>query len=63
MPHTLRMQFFQRGKQKKNQAAKAKEALETCKSKLLGAIMNGKKLSKHSEYGYYGNKDNFMQNK
>ena len=51
------------GKTEKEQAAKAKEALETCKSKLLGAIMNGKKLSKHSEYGYYGNKDNFMQNK
>lgn len=49
------------GKTEKEQAAKAKEALETCKSKLLGAIMNGKKLSKHSEYGYYGNKDNFMQ--
>ncbi|MFP3792176.1 tyrosine-protein kinase PtkA [Bacillus subtilis] len=51
------------GKTEKEQAAKAKEALETCKSKLLGAIINGKKLSKHSEYGYYGNKDNFMQNK
>ncbi|MDU0155111.1 CpsD/CapB family tyrosine-protein kinase [Bacillus cabrialesii] len=51
------------GKTEKEQAAKAKEALESCNSKLLGAIMNGKKLSKHSEYGYYGNKDNFIQNK
>ncbi|MCY8316562.1 CpsD/CapB family tyrosine-protein kinase [Bacillus vallismortis] len=51
------------GKTEKERAAKAKEALESCNSKLLGAIMNGKKRSRNAAYGYYGNKDNFIQNK
>ncbi|KAF1678011.1 CpsD/CapB family tyrosine-protein kinase [Bacillus sp. SKDU12] len=34
------------GKTEKEQAAKAKEVLESCNSQLLGTIMNGKKLSK-----------------
>ncbi|UTL72304.1 CpsD/CapB family tyrosine-protein kinase [Bacillus halotolerans] len=49
------------GKTEKEKAAKAKEALDSCNSKVLGAIMNGKKRSKHSDYGYYGHEDNFIQ--
>lgn len=43
------------GKTDKEKAAKAKEVLATCKSKLLGAVMNGKKITKNSYYAYYGN--------
>ncbi|WP_332275168.1 CpsD/CapB family tyrosine-protein kinase [Bacillus velezensis] len=42
------------GKTDKEQAAKAKEALDYCPCKLLGAVMNGKKQTKHSDYAYYG---------
>ncbi|WP_375004623.1 CpsD/CapB family tyrosine-protein kinase [Bacillus velezensis] len=42
------------GKTDKEKAAKAKEALDYCPCKLLGAVMNGKKQTKHSDYAYYG---------
>ncbi|WP_049628774.1 CpsD/CapB family tyrosine-protein kinase [Bacillus sp. JFL15] len=42
------------GKTDKEKAAKAKEALDYCPCKLLGAVMNGKKQTKHSGYAYYG---------
>lgn len=42
------------GKTDKEKAAKAKEVLDYCPCKLLGAVMNGKKQTKHSDYAYYG---------
>ncbi|OAZ68636.1 Non-specific protein-tyrosine kinase [Bacillus siamensis] len=42
------------GKTDKEKATKAKEALDYCPCKLLGAVMNGKKQTKHSDYAYYG---------
>ncbi|AEB25826.1 tyrosine-protein kinase YwqD [Bacillus amyloliquefaciens] len=42
------------GKTDKEKAAKAKEALDYCPCKLLGAVMNGKRQTKHSDYAYYG---------
>ncbi|MBD0407259.1 CpsD/CapB family tyrosine-protein kinase [Bacillus sp. 1021] len=42
------------GKTDKEKAAKAKEALDYYPCKLLGAVMNGKKQTKHSDYAYYG---------
>ncbi|KXZ20603.1 capsular biosynthesis protein [Bacillus nakamurai] len=42
------------GKTDKEKAAKAKEALVSCRSKLIGAVMNGKKQTKHSDCAYYG---------
>ncbi len=42
------------GKTDKEKAAKAKEALDYCPCKLLKAVMNGKKQTKHSDYAYYG---------
>ncbi|WP_045512564.1 CpsD/CapB family tyrosine-protein kinase [Bacillus amyloliquefaciens] len=42
------------GKTDKEKAAKAKEALDSCPCKLLGAVMNGKRQTKHSDYAYYG---------
>ncbi|UZD76187.1 CpsD/CapB family tyrosine-protein kinase [Bacillus siamensis] len=42
------------GKTDKEKAAKAKEALDYCPCKLLGAVMNGKKQTKHADYAYYG---------
>ncbi|WP_416655229.1 CpsD/CapB family tyrosine-protein kinase [Bacillus amyloliquefaciens] len=42
------------GKTDKVKAAKAKEALDCCPCKLLGAVMNGKRQTKHSDYAYYG---------
>ncbi|MDQ8057101.1 CpsD/CapB family tyrosine-protein kinase [Bacillus velezensis] len=42
------------GKTDKEKAAKAKEALDYCPCKLLGAVMNEKKQTKHSDYAYYG---------
>jgi capsular exopolysaccharide synthesis family protein len=44
------------GKTDKDMALKAKEALASSKSKLIGAILNGKKLEQNSLYYYYGNK-------
>ncbi|RDY90600.1 CpsD/CapB family tyrosine-protein kinase [Bacillus amyloliquefaciens] len=41
------------GKTDKEKAAKAKEALDYCPCKLLGAVMNGKRQTKHSDYTYY----------
>ncbi|MCR9039750.1 CpsD/CapB family tyrosine-protein kinase [Bacillus sp. L381] len=41
------------GKTDKEKAAKAKEALDYCPCKLLGAVMNGKRQTKHSDYAYY----------
>lgn len=40
------------GKTDKEKAAKAKEALDYCPCKLLGAVMNGKRQTKHSDYAY-----------
>lgn len=44
------------GKTEREMAMKAKEALEAAKSKLLGAVLNGKKTSDSSYYYYYGGK-------
>ncbi|WLR41580.1 CpsD/CapB family tyrosine-protein kinase [Bacillus carboniphilus] len=42
------------GKTDKDQAVKAKEALEQSRSKLLGAVLNGKKHDDQHLYYYYG---------
>ncbi|MBP1081588.1 MULTISPECIES: CpsD/CapB family tyrosine-protein kinase [Bacillus] len=44
------------GKTEKELAVKAKEVLSSTKSKLLGAVLNGKKLEQSSYYYYYGGK-------
>ncbi|MGG3640554.1 CpsD/CapB family tyrosine-protein kinase [Bacillus gobiensis] len=44
------------GKTDKDMALKAKEALASTKSKLIGAVLNGKKMEQNSYYYYYGNK-------
>ncbi|WHX40393.1 CpsD/CapB family tyrosine-protein kinase [Mesobacillus sp. AQ2] len=44
------------GKTDMEEAAKAKEMLRNAKSKLLGAVLNHKKLQKSDYYYYYGNK-------
>ncbi|MBD1382671.1 CpsD/CapB family tyrosine-protein kinase [Metabacillus arenae] len=44
------------GKTDREGAIKAKEALNSSKSKLLGVILNGKKVKDHSYYYYYGGK-------
>jgi len=42
------------GKTEMEDAAKAKDLLSTTKSKLLGAVLNGKKLQSSDYYYYYG---------
>ena len=44
------------GKTELEHAKKAKELLEATKSKLLGAVLNGKKLQNSDYYYYYGSK-------
>lgn len=44
------------GKTEMEEAAKAKELLALAKSKLLGAVLNHKKLQSSDYYYYYGNK-------
>ncbi|CAM3832581.1 CpsD/CapB family tyrosine-protein kinase [Mesobacillus thioparans] len=44
------------GKTEMDEAAKAKELLTNTKSKLLGAVLNHKKLQSSDYYYYYGNK-------
>lgn len=44
------------GKTEMEHAKKAKELLEATKSKLLGAVLNGKKLQNSDYYYYYGSK-------
>jgi capsular exopolysaccharide synthesis family protein len=47
---------FYSGKTEMEEAAKAKELLTSAKSKLLGAVLNHKKLQSSDYYYYYGNK-------
>jgi capsular exopolysaccharide synthesis family protein len=44
------------GKTEMDEAAKAKELLSSAKGKLLGAVLNHKKLQSSDYYYYYGNK-------
>lgn len=44
------------GRTETEQALKAKELLASAKSKLLGAVLNGKEMAKTNYYYYYGTK-------
>lgn len=43
------------GKTEREQILKAKELLDAAQSKLLGVVLNNKKLQKNANYYYYGN--------
>lgn len=44
------------GKTEKELAVKAKELLDTAKGKLLGVVLNNKKMKSNQQYYYYGTK-------